>query len=179
MKNSELQMPLSLFRGVNPVLLVVVLAFATLLASAQQGTRIPMDITLVLQGYELPKKDAAAIMQGTGVLLDPAMLLQQLAKARAKIVKLGTLKTNNGERAVVREKSFELEMDPISGVDSRFIDLNLAFSRTERNVGAPPQITTSVTVSDGSVAFLGTVEGPKKDSVELVFLRATLSRSAP
>ncbi len=86
----------------------------------QQSTRILMDITLTLQGYELPKKDATAILQTLDVRLDASTLLQQLVKARATIVKLGTLKTTNGARASIEEKNFSLEMEPISGADVRF-----------------------------------------------------------
>ncbi len=58
------------------------------------------------------------------------------------------------------------------------ISLNLAFHKGNWKNEGNQQIITSITVADGGVSFLGTVEDPKKDTVELIFLRATLSQSA-
>ncbi len=148
-------------------------------AFAQQGKRIPIDMTITLQGYELSKKDAATILQTLDVKLDAASLIQQATNARARIIRLGAIKTTSAERTAVEEKHFRLELEPVLGSDGRTIDVNLIFEQNTRVSENRLKIVTSITVTDGCIVFLGTVEEPKKDTVELVFLRGTLSRAAP
>jgi hypothetical protein len=161
---------------VKTSLLTFAFALAILLppsAWAQQGKQVALDITITVQGYELPRKDAAAILQALDARLDASTLIQQVAKARAKLIKLGTVKTGSGERAGVKDKDFQLEVEPLAGPDGRTINLALAIHHGVR------QLFTEIAATDGSISFLGTLEDPAKDAVELVFLRATLSRGAP
>lgn len=161
-----------------------VFAFAMIIllplsAQAQQGKRIPIDMTITLQGYELPKKDAAAILLTLDAKLDATSLIQQVTKARAKIIKLGSIKATSSERAIIEEKLFRWELEPVLGADGRTMDVNLAFEQNSRVSENRLKIVTSITVTDGCIVFLGTVEEPRKDTVELVFMRGTLSRAAP
>lgn len=146
-------------------LLSITACFAPSVHAQQAGAA---GITVIVEGYELSKKDAAAILNTHELRLDAAVLSKQAVRAGAKVIKLGTLKTTSGSRAVAREKGKpQVEVECVVGSDGQLVDLHIAVEH-----GLRKMLTTSTT-SLGNVCYLGTMDDSKKDIAELVFVRIT------
>lgn len=155
------KMKFSLFIG----LLAITACCAPTVHAQQAGAA---GITVVVEGYELSKKDAAAILNTHELRLDAAVLFKQAVRAGAKVVKLGTLKTTSGSRAVAREKGKpQVEVECVVGSDGQFVDINIAVEHGLR------KMVTNCTTSLGGVCYLGAMDDSKKDVAELVFVRIT------
>ena len=142
------------------------------MAQAPQGAGA-RDITFALVGYELPRKDAAALLLMLEAKVDAQAMIQLATRAHSNPAKLGTLKTPSGVRASMKQGGVALELEATLGADGRTISTVLALEESRA------KITTALTLADGVVAFLGTLEQPARDAVKLVFIRAAVSPGGP
>ena len=125
-------------------------------------------MTVIVEGCELSKKDAAAILNTHEVKLDAAVLLKQAIRAGGKVVKLGTIKTASGVRAVVRDKGkSEVELECTVGPNGQAVDIQISIEHGVR------KLNTNSTTSLGGIGYLGVLDDSKKDVAELVFIRIT------
>lgn len=133
---------------------------------AQKGGK---QLTLTVDAYTLPQKDAAPILLATPAQTGGNRLLEVVTNAHAKVEKLGTIQTTSGKRATSQDskQNTRLEADIVLGPDGVTVHFNIAV-----DIGRK-QVVTAVAPALGSSALLGVIPDDKTDTVRFIFASVT------
>jgi len=146
------------------LILIFSLSISRSLVSQQPAAN--RNIEVMVQAYELQRKEAATVLQNIADSIDAVVLVQQATKAGAKVIKLGAANALGSKAAATKENGFDWEMLVFPTKGGPSLDVTFSVSK------GPARLQSATTVTPGKVIFLGALEDAASGAVELIFMRA-------
>jgi hypothetical protein len=128
-------------------------------------------LSLTFQGYEIARRDAAALLAKAPAKLDSGPLLLQAAtlasQTRGRVVKMPALSLVSGARGSAQEGETRVDTQAVLGAGGGVAELLVALN------SGPMQIQTACMVAVPGTVLLTAFEEAGKDTVTLVFAKVT------